>query len=299
VFFKPGESFSKMLTSKSGSILKPYFVVMGCLGIMKLVAGHESAMSFAYDLLYATGSTVAWPPIWFLPYLFLTFAFTWLIVKLFSSRLGTPLRSGLVSASVLLLIGYLALKFQATMVNESGVLGKNEIPELPWSMDLLFIGSAYFILGHVLAEYVINFKPKSVWSLIAAFIFGSLHYFFDDTVDLNLRVYGNLLICTLQAISAIYIVLVLSKFLDTFEKIRRLFCYIGSGSLFILIFHWPVQRKLFDVLQSISDHQDTIAINGAVAFLCGIMVPLMIWEMTKRLHWMSAILLPKNSAPNK
>lgn len=159
---------------------------------------------------------------------------------------------------------------------------------------MVFIGAAYFAMGHVVASFVINFKPNVIWSLIAAITFCLLHCFFDETIDLNLRLYGNFLICTLQAVSAIYLVLTLSNLLTSYSVLKRLFSYLGNGSLFILIFHWPFQLKSFGFLQSHFPH-DSIAINGVLSFLCGIIFPLLIWEITKRQHWMSVLLLHRKS----
>lgn len=271
IFLKSEQSFSRLLSSKADALLKPYFAVVGCLGLIKIAVDHESIISYIHDMFYATGSTVVWPPLWFLPYLFIVFVVTWLSVNLLARQRGVNYRQGLVLVCVLFLIGFILLKFQATLINgvAGGGFGNNRIPELPWSIDLVFIGAAYFAMGHVVASFVINFKPNVIWSLITAITFCLLHFFFDETIDLNLRLYGNFLICTLQAFSAIYLVLTLSNLLISYSALKRLFSYLGNGSLFILIFHWPFQLKSFGFLQSHFPH-DSIVINGALSFYTGL-----------------------------
>lgn len=95
--------------------------MVGCLGLIKIAIDHEAIISYKHDMVYATGSTVAWPPLWFLPYLFLVFVVTWLSVKLLTNQRGVNYRQGLVLVCVLFLIGFILLKFQATLSN--GVAG--------------------------------------------------------------------------------------------------------------------------------------------------------------------------------
>jgi fucose 4-O-acetylase-like acetyltransferase len=86
VFLKETGSLPSFLKSRANSLLKPYFVVLCGLGLAQIVAGKGSLFYFV-GLLYSTGSTIAWTPLWFLPYLFIVIIFSWLTVKIFTNNL--------------------------------------------------------------------------------------------------------------------------------------------------------------------------------------------------------------------
>jgi len=188
------------------------------------------------------------------------------------------------SPLVLLMLGYISLKFSEHQLGSYG---------LPWSLDLVFIGSAYFLIGHKMSIFLMNFKQSFIWFFVATATFCLVHYLFDETIDLNLRKYDDFLICTVQALSSIYLIFVVSKFLSLSTICNKVLAYIGNGSLFILIFHWPFQQKSFVFFNAHWPDQTTLEINAFLSFMIGIIFPLLIWELVKSNYYLSNLLLPR------
>ena len=121
----------------------------------------------------------------FYPIFSFCFLFAWFFINLIPSRYTNS--SWLISLLILVLfiLGYTSLKFSEHQLGTYG---------LPWSLDLVFIGSAYFLIGHKMSIYLTNFKQSFIWFFVATATFCLTHYFFDETIDLNLRWYGDFLI---------------------------------------------------------------------------------------------------------
>ncbi len=138
-----------------------------------------------------------------------------------------------------------------------------------------------------------DFHGVKIWFFVATATFCLIHYFFDETIDLNLRWYGDFLICTVQALSSIYLIFVLSKFLSLSTICNKVLAYIGNGSLFILIFHWPFQQKSFTFFNAHWAEKTSLEINSLLSFTIGIIFPLLIWEVVKRNYHLSNLMLQR------
>jgi fucose 4-O-acetylase-like acetyltransferase len=168
---------------------------------------------------------------------------------------------------------------------------------LPFSIDLIFISASYFILGNITSNSVKNYKFNLIYLLYALFLFASSHYFFNESMYLNGRIYGDTILSTLQAICGIYLTVVISEALKDFKKIEVVLSYIGSGSLFVLIFHATLQGKAISKFMSIFPHSGLI--GGLLGLIAGISFSLLIWEVVKRVPVASAFMLPRSSKSSK
>jgi hypothetical protein len=65
---------------------------------------------------------------------------------------------------------------------------------------------------------------------------------------------------------------------------------VGSGTLFILIFHNFLQNRAFVALHYISPY---LYLNSIVSLAWSIGMSLLLWEMAKRQRWLSKLLLPQ------
>ena len=176
-------------------------------------------------------------------------------------------------------------------------MGLDKLPGLPWSLDLVFISTAFMLAGFLLSKPVAAMRFSAAGLASAVFAFAALHFYFDETIDLNLRTYGNPLVCTLQAALGIYIVLCASTLLQRYAAFRRSQSYIGSASLFILLFHYTAQGRSFLVLSRFSDNHYLLS---AASLVAGVLLPLIILELVRRQRHLAALLLPlrgKSSLP--
>jgi fucose 4-O-acetylase-like acetyltransferase len=104
-----------------------------------------------------------------------------------------------------------------------------------------------------------------------------------------MRVYGRFLISTAQALAGAYIVLKVSLLLARCNVIGNAIAYVGSGSLFILVFHKFIQDGTFFVLSK-SFGSGYVAAGFSLIF--GIVIPLVILEVVQKSCFLSRAMLP-------
>ena len=242
-------------------------------------------------MLYGTGKTIEWTPLWFLPHLFLSLIFARLLLKILNSMRSS---TGYLLVAILLAIGvYFIDYFWQSKAIQLGSIKTYRLG-LPWSLDLLPITSAFVIFGSLLSRQVKSMGFNPARFLMSLITFSCLHYFFNETMELNIRTYGNLLISTLQAIMGIYICLSLSSLLQKYASCQKPLAYIGSGSLCILIFHAYIQFEVFSALSKLIANP---YLNGVVSLIIGIVTSLAIWEVAKRHRVLAGMLLPLRQNP--
>ena len=271
----------RFLQARASVLLKPYFVILILIGVLKILKAAmlgslgQQHIDYFIGIIYGTGSTIAWPPMWFLPHLFVTSTVSLIILKAIAAK--TESKAWLVlSASVLLLVGICFIgAFWRPGVNNTNVVKVSGLPGLPWSVDLIPITSALIIFGFLLGERIKSMTFSTTNFAISIVIFSCLHFFFNETIDLNSRVYGATLISTTQAIMGIYITISVASFLQRYPSFRKSLGYIGSGSLFILIFHGVFQDLAFGVLSKVNTH---LYLNGVASVAIGVALPLLFWE---------------------
>jgi polysaccharide biosynthesis protein PslL len=292
LFFKDSQPVDKFIRSRIDVLLKPYLAVLIFIGIVRtfktIVIGSErtSLLTYFTGIFYASSTTIAWEPLWFLPHLFLDSVISLLILTATKSLQRREIWLYFIS-SLLLSIGIYAIGILLpTFVD------LNRWSGLPFSFDLMPIGTAFILFGFVLSKQVKSMEFSLSWLLVATIAFTLLHYYFNETMDLNMRLYGNPLISSLQAITGIYIILSISSFLQKFSKLRQLLTYISSGSLFILIFHSVIQELTFLGLFRISHNN---YINAIVSLVVAISLPLLLLEITKRQRFLAVLLLPQKA----
>jgi fucose 4-O-acetylase-like acetyltransferase len=278
IFLNESNTFNEFSISRGHSLLKPYFTTLTILGLIKLFSdlfNNKNFLSnffiYAEGVLYGTGKTIAWPPLWYLPHLFVVSCTALLIIKLVASD------------KLKLLISVIFLSLGVFLVSPI---------DLPWGIDLLPISLAFFISGYLCRNLIKDMKFNTVYFIISAAFFFLLHYFFNDTIDLNLRIYDSLIISTLQAMLGIYLCVSVASYLAHYVLATKFFGYVGSGTLFILLFHAYFQDKSFSLLAKLVGESTLMAI---FSLLAGVVVPLLLWECAKRSYYLSALLLPKIS----
>jgi len=291
VLFREDTEFADLIIQKWHSILKPYFVVLFCVSLFVGISRRKFPIDNLIGVFFATGQSILWTPMWFLPNLFITTIFSWGIISIFQVR--EKLTIAFVVVFILLIIGVWAMSISRSLNLYSLSLDNGRINiliGLPFSIDLLFISGAYFILGSALSDFVKNYKFNMPLVIFSVSIFTSSHYFSNETMNLNYRVYGDLILSTLQAIFGIYLILVASECIKNFKSISVVLSYIGSGSLFILIFHGVVQSNAIILFQKFFPSSGLI--GGLFGLLVGIAIPLVIWEVVRGIPIAATLLLP-------
>lgn len=292
LFFKTDIKLKGLILNKLDSLIKPYFTTLIIMMIYFCFFTKDySILHYLATIIYSSQTIPEpWGPLWFITYLFAVAIFSWLFIKVTKlSSIRMIFQSFFMIA--LLIFGFcIHLVFWQRPISLYGF--STELPGLPFSIDIVCIGAFFFLLGFLLKQEVINFRIQAKYFLSFLGLFCLCHYYFNYTIDLNLRKYDNLIISTLEALCGIYIVLCVSSWMSKYQVITKIFAYIGSGSLFILIFHYLFQSETTSFF---AHYYQTNYFTEFCAFIIGSTIPLLLWELVKRNDYLSLLFLPLKS----
>ena len=244
-FFNPDTPFWKLLKRRFNTILKPYFVTILLIYIVSLSFTNirfTTVFGRIMKSLYATGYYIDWVQLWFLPSLFVTSLFAFVFYRVVLIRV----RNLYVRWLVLLGLQAIAIIFLDRFYPFSlSLLGKDyELFGLPFSLDLVLLSGFFYILGNEVRQASSDSTFANLWLLLGT---GGglvlLTLLFQYRSDFNTRVFESFPINTAEAILGILFTLAVSKQIDLkTTRLASALKYIGQASLFILIFHVPIQE---------------------------------------------------------
>jgi polysaccharide biosynthesis protein PslL len=302
-FLKESGSLKQFMIRRADTLLKPYGIILLLISLAKVIhpsknpAEHLSLFQYLLGILYGTGPTIAWVALWFLPHLFVSSILSMLVLRWTVDWVGRQVWIGGI-ATVFLAIGIPLMKlFWQIDTHALGAIDQvapltHQLPGLPFSLDVVLVSSAFMLFGFLFRKKVKSMTFNAPLFTIAATFFAILHWNMNETIDLNLRLYSHPVISSLQAMLGIYLVMTASAGLYRCKTIQRSLVYIGSGSLFILIFHTIIQEKIFLKFLSLT-HRPTL--SAMISFGAAIVGPLLLLELVKRQRLLAAFLLPHNS----
>lgn len=288
VFFRPDKPFFEIFSEKSDSLLKPYLVTLLSLGALGSIMKGSDFSACLVGILQATGESIEWTPLWFLPHLFVVTLFSWLFVRALSRWPDVAWVKGGAVAALLFAGIYTIQFFWRKPVSWFGEV--HFMMGLPWSLDILLITSAYYLAGYHLSRRVRGFAPKFSYAVIAFIVFCVSHIVADQTIDLNIRKYDGYFFPVVESLSGIYLALALCHHVQYFSFVGRVFAMVGNASLFVLIFHWPIQGKALNILGNLLPNHQTTAM--LLAFFVASLLPVAVWWVVDRSAYLSLLFLP-------
>lgn len=278
--------------------LKPCAVVVIVFGLAKVVRGSAEIEGLLVALSFATGFTFAWTPLWFLPHLWLLYVAAAAIL-MYGQTLLTSNRNKALLLVVLCISGFAISQLYRTAIdNEACVKQLTFSMELfdcglPFSADLLPTTLFFFLGGYFLRERIKAFVPTLFTAACALAMVILLREEFPYKFDLNTRQYANILITPMQAIIGIYAMLCICYYLARSDLMVKIFGYFGRTSLFILIFHAPVQYILLRALPRWIHSDGAVAV---ISFVTAIAIALMLYHLCKKSSHLSSLMLPLKRA---
>ena len=301
LFLKDAGSLASFALSRADVLLKPYFAVLLLLGISEMLAPQAvpvagtTPLAYFTGVLFGTAPTIAWTPLWFLPHLFVASVLAMALLRATRNFPRRPTALWLLACALLAAgVGGIDWFWQTNTGEALRFMGQQQLPGLPWSLDLLLVTTPFMLSGYLLGKPVAAMRFSLFKFAAAALAFTALHTYSGETMDLNLRVYGNPVISTLQAALGIYLVLSVSMLLQRHAVFRRPLACIGSASLFILLFHYVVQGRVFLLLSHVSRNEVLV---GAASLAAGVALPLALLEVVRRQRYLALLLLPVRSGP--
>ena len=245
IFFDPGIAPGLFLKKRFRAILQPYLFVIFLISLASVSftnMGIVTALGRFTKSMYASTEYIWWIPLWFLPCLFATSLFAYVVYRIVLLKIGNRY----LRWSVLLVILAVGVFFvDAFYPFTVPLLGKAyELYGLPYNLDIVLISGFFYMLGAEIKRLplddVFGNKGFLLFTGIGLLV---LNVFFSQRMDLAVRVYDSFLINTFEALLGISFTLALSKQIEsTITSFASAMAYIGQTSLFILIFHAPIQE---------------------------------------------------------
>jgi fucose 4-O-acetylase-like acetyltransferase len=244
-FFTPQISFGRLLGKRFNTILKPYLVTILLIYIVSLsftTIRFSTVFGRIVKSLYGTGYYIDWVQLWFLPSLFVTSLFAYLFYRFVLVHINSRSVRWILMLAVLAVGVYFLDTFYPFPIT---LLGKQyELYGLPFNLDLVLVTVFFYLLGNEIRQVASEKAFANPWMFFAtgaALILLPLS--FAARIDFNTRVYQSFPINTVEAILGILFALALSKQIDLRTSwLASALKYIGQASLFILIFHVPIQE---------------------------------------------------------
>ena len=270
--------FWDFFKKRFNTLIKPYLFTLFLIYFISLSFGRigfPTTIVRIVKSLYGTGRYIDWVQLWFLPHLFVVGLYAFLFLVALKQMDNRYVRWAILVAT--LAVSSLFLKTFYPFPFD--LFGKQyELYGLPFSLDLVLLSGFFFILGSEIRQAI----PEKVFeSLLLLIGTGAglllLNYLFPARIDFNTRLYEAYVINTVEAILGILFVLALSRQIElrTF-RLAALFKYFGQVSLFILLFHVPIQdlwaQKILQVTGNTS-----LAIW--IGFFMGVAGSILIYEL--------------------
>ncbi|MGO3742269.1 acyltransferase family protein [Kerstersia sp.] len=281
LFASSSQPWWTFLRRKSRALLSPYFFTLGGMFALALLFSPQAVGPRLAGIFWGTGQTLDIPPMWFLPHLWLLYGLAYWILKY------TPWRTwrGVVCALALLAVTPAVFNVTADLhviTTTDGRMSRG----LPFSLDLLPVTLVFFLLGNACRQAVMAFRVAHWWwpalaigvLLISVQLFGS-------QVDLNERVFTPVLVAAMAATAGIYLMLACAHTLNHWPWTSRFLTYCGTNSLFILIFHAPIEMKIHGLLTRLLPVHDLAL--ALLAILAGILGSLLLRNIIVRIPLLS------------
>lgn len=278
-FFKPETPFWTLLWKRFNSVLKPYFVTILFIYIASLSFTNMRFMNAFGRILksiYGTGYYIDWVQLWFLPSLFVTSLFAFLLYR----GILIHVRNRYIRWSILIGVQAIAVLTLGLFYPFSvSLLGTDyEVYGLPFSLDLVLLSGFFYVLGNEIRQATTEDTFGSLWILLGTGgVLILLTLVFPYRIDFNTRVFESFPINTVEAILGILFTLAVSKQIEMrTTRLATALKYIGQASLFILIFHVPIQEYWAPKLHFVTGMQ---AFSILSAFMISIIICLGIYRI--------------------
>ena len=277
-FLNTAVPFIEFFKKRFNSLLKPYFFTIFLIYFFYVSFNN---MSFATAIrrivksLYGAGHYIDWVQLWFLPHLFVASLYAFL----FFAILGRWNNRYIRWAALVVTLGVSSFFLKDFYPFPLSLLGKQyELFGLPFSLDLVLLSGFFFILGSEVRQVTSEKTFENIYLLIgSAVVLLSLVYFFEARNDFNTRTYESYLINTIESIAGILFVLALSRQLELrTSRLASLFKYFGQTSLFILLFHVPIQDYWGQKVYAVVNNQQ---ISIWAGFIMGVVGSVLIYEL--------------------
>lgn len=266
------KNFKKFLTKLFKRLLVPYYLANILFFPIWFVVCHElgylnyfwewctyKPLNFFTEIFIGDGTNLVLGQLWFLPTLFLTQI---ILIFLYNH---------------LIKIGAKIFLFAVAIVSCAGFVIKNFFL-LPIGLDIAFAMQIFLLAGILIRRHKV--LDKMDFKLCGALILILLGvFYFNETIDINTRIYGNPLLFYAGGIAGSLLVMKFSM-LMTDGKIFSLISDCGRQSMMILVLHSIIFNIAYEIIvDALNFPAEKIFTDAAVIFFvtaAGVLIPLFI-----------------------
>ncbi|GGP26364.1 acyltransferase family protein [Silvimonas amylolytica] len=295
VFFNDTLSLGKLTLAKLDGVLKPFFVTLIVVAPLQPLLSKDPFSQYVAGSLYGTGGTLRWTPLWFLPHLFLVFITARVYLNI-AERLRIPQwLSLLIGITSVTLAWEMFQRLEGMPIPISNV-AYSATPAIynalgfPFSADLLLITVPIFLIGHALRERLRTFEPHPLVALLGLAAFVLLHDLSSGEMNLNDRIFDDYLCNIGQTVCGVYLVLSVAVWIPRhLPRLKWLLTQAAAASLFILLFHDYLQRRVFRLFM---EHGHILILASIASWLAAMILPALAYRFVSRVPWLAVLWLP-------
>jgi fucose 4-O-acetylase-like acetyltransferase len=275
-----------VVSKLSRRLLLPCFATALAVGALKTVVRDESWVEMLVGILWATGQTLPWSHLWFLPTLFLSLMLVQSAGGLFERRpwlwLGV---TGIVAFA----------SFPIPVGDAVGDYTFTYPVGLPWGIDLVPLCVLFVLFGYLLQvrPMISHLVRTPAVGVVAAIVFAGCVVL--TRTDLNLRVFEPFGLSLLAAISGCLLSLNVAALLTRFALPTSMFALLGRHTMPIFLLHVSIQKSLLNLDLEWLAYQAWL--SGALAAATAIVVSIMIERyLMARVGLLRYLFLPERAA---
>lgn len=223
-----------LLFSRCKKYLKPYFIYSMANLIINIpieiysgITGRDllnSTLKHIFWILYSAGSYKKVPnctPLWFLPCIFLSTIILWAFLKVSSK--------------------YFQILICILIICVEQLLSIHDFFQLPWHLDIAFLGMLYMYIGYVINKYdLLDFIKKPAY-IIILIITGSICVMLNSTVDINPRRLGNIVLLIIGSTCISCFLLSIFRLLSVNNHVLLL---LGNNTIIIMAFNYALNSYM-------------------------------------------------------
>ncbi|WP_162247865.1 acyltransferase family protein [Pelomonas sp. Root1237] len=277
---------TRYLRSRLRALLVPYLVCGVLFSLIAAKLDWRALIANLIGVIAGVGDLMPQPHIWFLPCLFLV-GIAQLVTLRNTSEMRTP--------RLLVILLVLLIFAQTSRYAMPGIeIDRDTVTyrALPWSLDLVPVGLAFFAFGITVRRRYLHLVGSSahhpVWILVLAALVAAIGWYASGlglmVLDLNHRLIEG--VGTLPF--AVVCVLVVSGLCVLIRgKAGSALEYIGQRSLVIFLFHYYVQSRISTRIDGFG--------GAMVGFSCGLIVPLALDFAIRKYAVLEWIFYPKKT----
>lgn len=293
IFFTLKMSSAAFIRNKSDALLKPYLVTLLLLIPLELVLNRiDSAPEALFGIFYGTGTTISLTPLWFLSHLWLIFLASYVVTRSVS-LLQRDLVWQLFFIGVLYVVGSSIMGWFWLRIIE--VAGESyTLQGLPFSLDILPFSMTFFLAGACLKSYLKSFSPSWLLCVIAVALLGYIQIMTEARLGLVHRILQEPFWVLLASVSGIYAILVVAYLASYTKLLSTMLAFCGANSLFILIFHAPVENNFYKLVAKFMGDQYALILS-LLSFTFCVVVSLLFAILIRKYKVFSVFFLPVRS----